>query len=143
LRKMFVHFLDILHRPKKKCMRQPLESYNPLQNRGSFTNASSAPAQNTQSCRPLQVTATIKAPDFLYFPIVEDRLDHEALDLVLEGTDLAHEVGGLVGGDAAADDSAADAAGAAESHLAGDVNLEEKVLEKFSCTSLSMRRRLT
>jgi hypothetical protein len=56
----------------------------------------------------------------------EDRLDHEALDLVLEGADLAHEVGGLVGSDAAADDSAADTAGTAESHLAGDVHLEEK-----------------
>jgi hypothetical protein len=55
--------------------------------------------------------------------MVESRLDHEALDLVLEGADLAHEVGGLVGGDAAADDSAADTAGAAKSHLAGDVNL--------------------
>jgi hypothetical protein len=57
---------------------------------------------------------------------IENSLDHEALDLVLEGADLAHEVGGLVGGDAAADDSAADTAGTAESHLAGDVNLEEK-----------------
>jgi hypothetical protein len=54
---------------------------------------------------------------------IENSLDHEALDLVLEGADLAHEVGGLVGGDAAADDSAADTAGAAKSHLAGDVNL--------------------
>lgn len=52
-----------------------------------------------------------------------DTLDHESLDLVLESADLAHEVGGLVGGDAAADDSAADTAGAAESHLAGDVDL--------------------
>ena len=102
-----------------------------------------ASAKHTVLPTLVQVTATIKAPDFLYFPIVEDRLDHEALDLVLEGADLAHEVGGLVGGDAAANDSAADTAGAAESHLAGDVNLEEKVLEKFSCTSLSMRRRLT
>jgi hypothetical protein len=57
---------------------------------------------------------------------IENSLDHEALDLVLEGADLAHEVGGLVGGDAAADDSAADTAGTAKSHLAGDVNLEEK-----------------
>ena len=56
-------------------------------------------------------------------------LDHESLDLVLESADLAHEVGGLVGGDAAADDSAADTAGTAESHLAGDVNLDCHVSE--------------
>jgi len=59
----------------------------------------------------------------LLFSNVEDHLDHEALDLVLEGADLAHEVGGLVGRDAAADDSAADTAGAAKSHLAGNVNV--------------------
>lgn len=62
--------------------------------------------------------------------IVRNTLDHESLDLVLERADLAHEVGGLVGGDAAADDSAADTAGTAESHLAGDVNLEGKMLGK-------------
>lgn len=56
-------------------------------------------------------------------------LDHESLDLVLESADLAHEVRGLVGGDAAADDSAADTAGTAESHLAGDVNLDCHVSE--------------
>ena len=109
-------------------MRQPLESYNPLQNRDSFTNASSAPAQNTQSCRPPSHSHH-KRPESFYFQFVEDCLDHEALDLVLEGADLAHEVGGLVGGDAAADDSAADTAGTAESHLAGDVNLDCRVSE--------------
>lgn len=50
-------------------------------------------------------------------------LDHESLDLVLESADLAHEVGGLVGGDAAADNCAAHTAGAAKGHLAGDVDL--------------------
>ena len=51
------------------------------------------------------------------------RLDLETLNLVLEGADLAHEVGGLVGGDAAGNDSASDTAGAAESHLRGDVDV--------------------
>lgn len=51
------------------------------------------------------------------------RLDLEPLDLVLEGADLAHEVRGLVGGDAASDDSARDTAGAAESHLRGNVDV--------------------
>ena len=51
------------------------------------------------------------------------RLDLEALNLVLEGADLAHEVGGLVRGDAAGNDSASDTAGAAESHLRGDVDV--------------------
>jgi len=69
-----------------------------------------------------KVTTTSSAQ---LFPNVGNRLDHEALDLVLESADLAHEVGGLVGGDAAADNSAADTAGAAKSHLAGDVNLEK------------------
>lgn len=58
-------------------------------------------------------------------------LDHESLDLVLERADLAHEVGGLVGGDAAGDDSAADTAGTAESHLAGDVDLESQCQSEF------------
>lgn len=51
------------------------------------------------------------------------RLDLETLNLVLEGADLAHEVGGLVRGDAAGNDSASDTAGAAESHLRGDVDV--------------------
>jgi hypothetical protein len=51
------------------------------------------------------------------------RLDLETLDLVLEGADLAHEVGGLVRGDAAGNDGASDTAGAAESHLRGDVDV--------------------
>lgn len=88
-----------------------------LQNSDSFTNASSAPAQN--------ILAISEAYPQLYqsFPT----LDHESLDLVLEGADLAHEVGGLVGGDAAANNCAADTTGAAKSHLAGDVNLRIKV----------------
>jgi hypothetical protein len=51
------------------------------------------------------------------------RLDLEPLDLVLEGADLAHEVRGLVGGDGAGDDGAGDTAGAAESHLGGNVDV--------------------
>jgi len=41
----------------------------------------------------------------------EHRLDHESLDLVLQAADLAHEVRGLVGGDAGSDDSAGNTAG--------------------------------
>jgi hypothetical protein len=51
------------------------------------------------------------------------RSDLETLDLILEGADLAHEVGGLVRGDAAGNDGASDTAGAAESHLRGDVDV--------------------
>ena len=40
-------------------------------------------------------------------------LDLEALDLVLKAADLAHEVGGFVGRDAAGNDGAGDTAGAA------------------------------
>jgi hypothetical protein len=50
-------------------------------------------------------------------------LDLEALDLVLEGADLAHEVGSLVGRDASSDDGPGDTAGATESHLGGDVDV--------------------
>lgn len=50
-------------------------------------------------------------------------LDLEPLNLVLEGADLAHEVGGLVGGDRAGDDSASDTAGAAKGHLGGNVDV--------------------
>jgi hypothetical protein len=50
-------------------------------------------------------------------------LDLKPLNLVLEGADLTHEVGGLVGGDRASDDSARDTAGTAKSHLGGDVDV--------------------
>jgi len=111
-----------LHRPEKyiNVCAHTTRILQIAQNPDSFTNAlilrrritHPADSKSQPSWRPT-------------FPIAEDRLDHEALDLVLEGADLAHEVGGLVGGDAAADDSAADTAGTAESHLAGDVNLKE------------------
>lgn len=51
-------------------------------------------------------------------------LDHQTLDLVLDRTDLAHEIGGLVGGDGAADDGSADTASTAKGHLGWDVDLE-------------------
>ena len=52
------------------------------------------------------------------------RLDLEALDLVLECADLAHEVGGLVGGDGSSNDGAGNTAGATESHLGGNIAVE-------------------
>ena len=51
------------------------------------------------------------------------RLDLEPLNLVLEGANLAHEVGSLVGGDRAGNDCTGDTAGAAESHLGGNVDV--------------------
>jgi hypothetical protein len=71
------------------------------------------------------------------------RLDLEALDLVLESADLAHQVlrhglvhvhifnasvkeksyRGFVGGDGASDDGASDTAGAAKCHLRGNVDV--------------------
>lgn len=48
-------------------------------------------------------------------------LDHESLDLVLQGLDLVHQVTGLVGGDAAGDNGTADTACSAQSTLGGDV----------------------
>lgn len=51
------------------------------------------------------------------------RLDGKTLDLVAEGLDLARELAGLVGVDGRGNDGAADAAGAAEQRLAGDVDV--------------------
>ena len=55
------------------------------------------------------------------------RLDHESLNLILERADLAHQVGSLVGGDAAADNRTADTTGTTESHLARDVDLQKEL----------------
>lgn len=51
------------------------------------------------------------------------RLDLQTLDFVLESPDLAHEVGRLVRGNRSGNDSASDTAGAAKSHLGGDVDV--------------------
>lgn len=91
-----------------------------VQNTDSFTEVSSVPAQYTL---PVLEETSSPALSILCDCPGRDFLDHESLDLVLESADLAHEVGGLVGGDAAGDDSAGHTAGAAKSHLAGDVNL--------------------
>lgn len=61
---------------------------------------------------------------FLSRRSLSNSLDHETLDLVLEGANLVHEVGGLVGGDGAGDDCTGDATGSAEGGLAV---LQEKV----------------
>ena len=50
-------------------------------------------------------------------------LDSEALDLATHGSDLAGKRAGVVAGDAGSDDSTADTAGAAEVHLAADVDV--------------------
>lgn len=52
-----------------------------------------------------------------------NRLDHETLDLGLDGADLVGELGGLVGGDAASNNGAADTGGATKSDLAGDIDV--------------------
>ena len=97
----------------------PFTSYNAMRRFPvSFTKASSAPKQYTLPNPSLLIHLCAPKSPYLH------TLDHESLDLVLESADLAHEVGGLVGGDAAADDSAGNTAGAAKSHLAGDVDLD-------------------
>lgn len=50
-------------------------------------------------------------------------LDQKSLDLVLEGADLVHEIGGLVGGDGGGDDGAGDTAGTSESGLGWNVDV--------------------
>ena len=50
-------------------------------------------------------------------------LDLESLDLVLQASDLAHQVGCLVGGDACCDDSSADTTCTSQSSLGWYVNV--------------------
>lgn len=52
-------------------------------------------------------------------PHQDQRLDHQSLDLVLDGLDLALEVTGLVGGDAGSNHGAGNTGSTAESKLAG------------------------
>jgi hypothetical protein len=61
--------------------------------------------------------------DHLFQFLHRVRLDLQTLDLVLEGPDLAHQVGRFVRGDGAGDDGTGDTAGAAESHLGGNVDV--------------------
>lgn len=52
-------------------------------------------------------------------------LDLEALDLILEGADLSHEIGSFVGRDAGSDNGPGDTTSAAESHLGWDVDVRD------------------
>lgn len=56
-------------------------------------------------------------------PASTDCLDHETLDLGLDGADLVGELTGIVGGDGHSDDGAADTAGTAKSHLGGNIDV--------------------
>jgi hypothetical protein len=67
------------------------------------------------------------------------RLDLEALDLVLEGADLAHQVRGFVGRDAGSNNGPGNTASTAEGHLGRNVDVwnvlvfaEERQVEKDS-----------
>lgn len=50
-------------------------------------------------------------------------LDHQAFDLVLERADLSHEIGSLVGSDAAADDCPRYTTSATEGHLGWNIHV--------------------
>lgn len=54
---------------------------------------------------------------------MEDRLDHETLDLDLDGADLVGKLTGVVGGDGDSDNGAADTASTTKGHLGGDVDV--------------------
>ena len=56
-------------------------------------------------------------------PASTDCLDHQALDLGLDGADLVGELTGIVGGDRHSDDGTADTAGTAKGHLGGNVDV--------------------
>jgi len=55
--------------------------------------------------------------------VTQSKLDHQALNLVLEGTNLAHKITLLVGGNRAADHSAGDTASTSEGHLGWNINV--------------------
>jgi hypothetical protein len=86
-------------------------------------------------------------PCLLCFPRAGDgrlHLDHKSLDLVLESADLAHEVRGLVGGDGSSNDGAGNTASATESHLGGNVAVENlSVLYSSWQWKREMRQKLT
>lgn len=50
-------------------------------------------------------------------------LNHETLNLVLDGADLAHKVTSLVGSDTGGDHRTGDTGGTAQGELAGDVHI--------------------
>lgn len=56
-------------------------------------------------------------------PRSDQRLDHETLDLVLDGADLVGKLTGLVAGDAASNHGARDTGRTAKGHLARDVDI--------------------
>lgn len=56
-------------------------------------------------------------------PILNYPLDHQALDLILQRTNLGGELRGLVGSDAAADHGSRDTTGAAQCHLRRHVDV--------------------
>lgn len=67
-----------------------------------------------------------QAPPRLFLhksPASTDCLDHQALDLGLDGTDLVGELTGIVGGNGDGDHGTADTAGTAKSHLGGNVDI--------------------
>lgn len=65
--------------------------------------------------------------------------DHESLDLVLQASDLVHEIGCLVGGNAGSNNGTADSAGAAKRSLAWDVDVWN-VLRNMSVCVLAQKR---
>jgi hypothetical protein len=65
--------------------------------------------------------ATIHTPSPQTFH--ENYLDHESLYLVLESSDLVHEITGLVGGNRCSNDSPGYTASTSESGLAGDIDI--------------------
>lgn len=50
-------------------------------------------------------------------------LDHETLNLVLDGADLAHKVTSLVGSDTGGDHRTGDTGGPTQGELAGDIDI--------------------
>lgn len=78
-------------------------------------------ATNSQN-RASQTPTAVFFQSSMYGPSAR-HLDHESLDLVLQASDLIHEIRSLVGGDAGSDDGTADSAGAAQRSLAWYVDV--------------------
>lgn len=62
-------------------------------------------------------------PQLPHIPFSLVSLDHQTLHAILQLADLGHQVARLVGGDGSSNDGAGHTAGAAQSSLAGDIDV--------------------
>jgi hypothetical protein len=67
-----------------------------------------------------------------HFASAHNSLDHESFNLVLQASDLVHEITGLVRSDRGSDDSATNSTGTPKGGLARDINIRDVLRAKIS-----------